>query len=284
MRRRDKLKNIERVNLLAEQRYLESKGVLKEEMDVNTIQRNLASMFTFDFQGQRHTIGVRDVVRAQFGRHKDLNIDVVLEDNNILGNKVTITVGNKMEYIFILNKGRTTDCTLVGDTKSWLLRVREMMLEQQQGTDENIQEDESEGGDEQRKIELVLQMTKEMGSRLASEIKKMGIDGNGYQMGIKGEGLGQYLEITFNTDVVDYESQFKTLETGYLNHLKLGLVKERGLGGEYEQYVNTGDQNTIKWQIKYTPPEQLQGGEQQGGDEGGEQQSQPPARPPVPGQ
>ena len=35
MRRRDKLKNIERANLLAEQRHLESKGVLTEALNAD---------------------------------------------------------------------------------------------------------------------------------------------------------------------------------------------------------------------------------------------------------
>ena len=322
MRRSDKLKNIERANLLAEQRHLESKGVLTEGIidkvkdiligPINDLIDKLGDKGQevynklVDSFGENPSMDtIKAKVQSELNEDRDFGKLGLMDDpkyadkegkqnttdkimgvlSQIIGFNLSALGGVPLAAAITVMLGLPVIGGIaIGGILSLIISFIIKGLADRYGHARAKQLDEatnllaeqrylkSKGllkeadGDEQKKIELVGQMTKEMGKRLASEIKKMGIEGNGYQMGIKGEGLSQYLEMTFNTAVVDYHPQFSDLETEYLNHLSKGLVQERGLGGEYKQFVNTSDPSSIKWQIKYTPPEQLQGDQQQAGN------------------
>lgn len=61
MRRRDKLKNIDRANMLAEQRYLKSKGLLKEGVQYKVTNNFDNSVFFTSSTGQ----DLKDEIRAE---------------------------------------------------------------------------------------------------------------------------------------------------------------------------------------------------------------------------
>ena len=149
MRRRDKLKNIDRANLLAEQRYLKSKGLLTEGTESTNwdevLTRNLtdpsSDLFTFDFNGKRTTLRVTRVNKISFDNIKFLYINVQLEPNRIIGDTQTIVVGNNAKDVFLPSKGNTGELELVGNSKSWLSAVRQNMLKQKsQQQDDTINE------------------------------------------------------------------------------------------------------------------------------------------------
>lgn len=149
MRRRDKSKNIDRANVLAEQRYLKSKGLLTEGTESTNwdevLTRNLtdpsSDLFTFDFNGKRTTLRVTRVNKISFDNIKFLHIDVQLEPNNIVGDTQTIVVGKNAKDVFLPSKGNTGELELVGNSKSWLSAVRQNMLKQEsQQQDDTINE------------------------------------------------------------------------------------------------------------------------------------------------
>ena len=166
MRRRDKLKNIERANLLAEQRHLESKGLLTEGTESTNwdevLTRNLtdpsSDLFTFDFNGKRTTLRVTRVNKISFDNIKFLHIDVQLEPNNIVGDTKTIVVGNNAKDVFLPSEGNIGELELVSNSKTYLFAVKQSMLkqksQQQAGKPEKLELGENISGVDYISVEI----------------------------------------------------------------------------------------------------------------------------------
>jgi hypothetical protein len=142
MRSSDKLRNIEQANILAEQRYLASKGLLKEfeerdQTDRNDwpeiIKKNLTTsdMFSFDFNGKRYTPRVLKVHNVRFDNIGLLFVDLETEENGIMNPKVTIMVGRNPSEVHVTGvKGNVGVIELSWNLKVWLSVIKGHMLDQ----------------------------------------------------------------------------------------------------------------------------------------------------------
>jgi len=99
---------------------------LTESLTLNDVRNNLTEL-TFDagWSNKRLTYRVENISKYEFRNNGDLVLYLELEQNDQIGRNVKIIVGDKMDYIFMYhNDGKTIDCNILSNTKSWLLAVR----------------------------------------------------------------------------------------------------------------------------------------------------------------